>query len=82
MENEFWLDVELLSLGGCVSLMIIPRRKHFELLLDDQELGRVYKDKDENWQDMDATLPAYSIETIGIAIDEFLGTLRSFKIAG
>lgn len=82
MENEFWINVELLSLGGSVSLMIIPRRKHFEVLLDDQEFGRVYKDKNENWQDMDATLPAYSTETIGIAIDELMESFSSFKIAG
>lgn len=82
MENEFWINVELLSLGGIISLMIIPRRKHFEIILDEQEFGRVYIDKNESWQDMDGTLPAYSTETIGIAIDEFLGTFRSFKIAG
>lgn len=82
MENEFWIDVELLSLGGSVSLMIIPRRKHFEVLLDDQEFGRVYKDKNENWQDMDDTFPPYSTETIGIAIDEVLGAPRPLKIAG
>lgn len=82
MENEFWINVEVLSLGGNISLLIIPRRKHFEILLDDQELGRIFKDKNEIWQDMDDTLPFYSAKTIGAAIEEYIETLRPFRIAG
>jgi hypothetical protein len=62
--------------------MIIPRRKHFEILLDDQEFGRIFQDKNENWQDMDGTLPMYSIEFIGLAIEKYWGKLSCFKIAG
>lgn len=83
MENEFWIHVELLSLGGNVSLQVIPRRKHFEILLVDQELGRIYRDKNENWQDMDETLPAHASHTIGLAIEECVfGTISAFRIAG
>lgn len=73
MENEFWIDVELLSLGGNVSFMVIPRRKHYELILEDQEVGRIYKDKYENWNDMDETLPINSSDIIGSAIEQLLG---------
>lgn len=83
MENEFWINVELLSLGGNVSLMIIPRKKHVEIFLEDQELGRIYKDKNENWQDMDNSLPPFASDIIGRVIEEYIfGTVSSFKITG
>ncbi|MEJ6979085.1 hypothetical protein WG906_01405 [Pedobacter sp. P351] len=83
MENEFWINVEVLSLGGNISLLVIPRRKHFEILLDDQELGRIYRDKDEKWQDMDETLPANASQAIGLAIEECVfGPVSFFRIAG
>ena len=83
MDNEFYIDVELLSLGGNVSLMVIPRGKHFELFLEDQELGRLRKDRDDNWNDIDNSLPPYSCDVIGYAIEKScLTSYRTLKVAG
>ena len=83
MDNEFYIDVELLSLGGNVSLMVIPRGKYFELFLEDQEFGRLRKDRDDNWNDVDHSLPPYSCDVIGSAIEQScLMSYRTFKVAG
>lgn len=76
MENEFWITVELLSLGGNISLMVIPRRRHFELHLDDQEVGRLYKHKQEVWLDMDEVLSPQASEIIGHALEVRLSDMR------
>jgi hypothetical protein len=76
MENEFWITVELLSLGGNISLMVIPRRRHFELHLDDQEVGRIYKHKQETWLDIDEALTPQASEIIGQALDLQLLNMR------
>ena len=38
MENEFWIEAELLSFGGSISLQIIPFKSYFQVILDDFEL--------------------------------------------
>jgi hypothetical protein len=68
MDNEFWINVELLSFGGNIELMVVPHKKYFEVYLDEQELCKVCKDKDENWEDIAGNLDWYSVEIIGNAI--------------
>ncbi len=60
--------MELLSFGGNIELMVVPGKKHFEVYLDERELCKAFKDKDENWEDLSGNLDWYTVEIIGNAI--------------
>ena len=69
MENEFSIKTELLSFGGYSELLIIPYKRSFQILLDDQELGTLQKNKENEWNDLEGNLDRYTIEAIGTEID-------------
>ena len=60
--------------------MIVPRKKHFEVYLDEQELCKIRKDKDENWQDLEGNLDWYSVEIIGNAISLYYLEQETFYL--
>lgn len=81
MENEFEIHAELLSFGGYAELLIIPYKRNYQVLLDDLELGTLYKDKDDQWTDLTGNLDRYSIQAIGAEIDFYCQEKHSFKAA-
>jgi len=81
MENEFIIHAELLSFGGYAELTIIPYKRNYQVLLDDQELGTLHKNKDEQWVDLNGDLDRFSIQTIGDEIDFHYQEKHSLKVA-
>ncbi len=69
MENEFLINVNWMSRGGNLELLIIPAKHFFNVFLDDQEVCRLRKDKELNWYDLNKELDNYSAEIIGLGID-------------
>lgn len=83
MEDEFRITVNLLSLGGNIDLTIIPTKRFFTVLLDDQELCRLHKDKELAWKDLNNEIDNFSSNIIGAEIDSYYSYPDiSFRKAG
>ena len=72
MENEFWIEAELLSFGGSINLQIIPFKNYFQVILDDFELCTLRKNKDGQWVEFEGDLNQETIDYIGSQIDNYL----------